>query len=48
MLTLLAWHGMGQADCVVYDALVGDDVLKLAKPGGLDRLNVEACKERCV
>ncbi len=32
LLTLLAWHGMGLADCVVYDALVGDDVLKLARP----------------
>jgi uroporphyrin-III C-methyltransferase len=33
LLTLLAWHGMQHADCVVYDALVGDDVLKLARPG---------------
>ena len=33
LLTLLAWHGLGLADCVVYDALVGDDVLKLARDG---------------
>jgi len=32
LLTLLAWHGMRLADCVVYDALVSDDVLKLARP----------------
>jgi len=33
LLTLLALHGLGQADVVVYDALVGDDVLRLARPG---------------
>jgi uroporphyrin-III C-methyltransferase len=33
LLTLLAWHGMRQADCVIYDALVGDEVLKLARTG---------------
>jgi uroporphyrin-III C-methyltransferase len=33
LLTLLAWHGMRLADCVVYDALVGDEVLKLAREG---------------
>jgi uroporphyrin-III C-methyltransferase len=32
LLTLLGWHGMRAADCVVYDALVGDAVLKLARP----------------
>ena len=33
LLTLLAWHGMKLADCVVYDALVGEDLLKLVKAG---------------
>jgi uroporphyrin-III C-methyltransferase len=33
LLTLLGWHAMRTADCVVYDALVGDAVLKLAAPG---------------
>ncbi len=33
LLTLLALHGLRQADVVVYDALVGDDVLRLARPG---------------
>ena len=32
LLTLLACHGMHHADCVIYDALVGEDVLKLARP----------------
>jgi uroporphyrin-III C-methyltransferase len=32
MLTLLAWHGLRQADVVVYDALVGEGVLALARP----------------
>jgi len=30
LLTLLAWHGLRQADVVVYDSLVGKDVLALA------------------
>ncbi len=33
LLTLLAHHGLGQADAVVYDALVSEAVLKLARPG---------------
>lgn len=33
LLTLLAHHALGQADAVVYDALVSPDVLKLARPG---------------
>ncbi len=33
LLTLLALHGLRQADVVVYDALVGKDVLRLARPG---------------
>src|SRR5215470_710795 len=33
LLTLLALRGLTTADVVVYDALVDDDVLKLAKPG---------------
>ncbi len=33
LLTLLALHGLSQADVVVYDALVADDVLRLARPG---------------
>ncbi len=32
LLTLLALHGLKNADVVVYDALVGDAVLKLANP----------------
>jgi len=32
MLTLLAWHGLRQADVVVFDALVGEGVLALARP----------------
>ena len=33
LLTLLAHHALGQADVVVHDALVGEAVLKLARPG---------------
>ena len=33
LLTLLALHGLRQADVVVYDALVGTGVLALARPG---------------
>ncbi len=33
LLTLLALHGLRHADHVVYDALVGDDVLGFAAPG---------------
>src|SRR5690606_19621983 len=33
LLTLLAWHGLRQADAVVYDALVDESVLRLAPPG---------------
>jgi len=33
LLTLQAWHGLRQADVVVYDALVGEGVLALAPPG---------------
>ncbi len=33
LLTLLALHGLRQADVVVYDALVGEAVLRLARPG---------------
>ncbi len=33
LLTLLAAHGLGQADVVVYDALVDARVLALARPG---------------
>jgi uroporphyrin-III C-methyltransferase len=32
LLTLQAWHGLRQADVVVYDALVGEGVLALAGP----------------
>lgn len=32
LLTLHALNGLAQADVVVYDALVGDDVLNLARP----------------
>ncbi len=35
LLTLLALHGLKHADVVVYDALVGEDVLRLARPGCL-------------
>lgn len=31
LLTLLALHGLRHADVVVYDALVGDDILKLVR-----------------
>jgi uroporphyrin-III C-methyltransferase len=33
LLTLLALHGLRQADVVVYDALVAEEVLRLARPG---------------
>jgi uroporphyrin-III C-methyltransferase len=33
LLTLAAHHALGQADVVVYDALVGEGVLHLARPG---------------
>ncbi len=33
LITLLACHGLQTADCIVYDALVGDGVLKLARAG---------------
>jgi len=33
LLTLLALHGLRQADIVVYDALVGADILALVRPG---------------
>src|SRR5262249_37033699 len=33
LLTLLALHGLRQADVIVYDALVGSGVLALARPG---------------
>ena len=33
LLTLLAHHALGEADCIVHDALVDDSVLKLAHPG---------------
>lgn len=33
LLTLLAHHALGEADCVVHDALVDDGVLKLVRPG---------------
>ncbi|MCH8155469.1 MAG: uroporphyrinogen-III C-methyltransferase, partial [Proteobacteria bacterium] len=33
LLTLLALHGLKHADVVVYDALVGEDVLRLARSG---------------
>jgi uroporphyrin-III C-methyltransferase len=33
LLTLLALHGLRQADIIVYDALVGPGVLALARPG---------------
>ncbi|MCH7795984.1 MAG: uroporphyrin-III methyltransferase, partial [Proteobacteria bacterium] len=35
LLTLLALHGLKHADVVVYDALVGEDVLRLARSGCL-------------
>ncbi len=35
LLTLLALHGLKHADVVVYDALVGKDVLRLARSGCL-------------
>ncbi|MFQ6017683.1 MAG: uroporphyrinogen-III C-methyltransferase, partial [Kiloniellaceae bacterium] len=33
LITLHALHGLRHADVVVYDALVGEDVLGLARPG---------------
>jgi len=33
LLSLAAYHGMQQADVIVYDALVGNDILKLAPAG---------------
>jgi uroporphyrin-III C-methyltransferase len=33
LMTILAWHAMRSADCIVYDALVGDGILKLARDG---------------
>jgi uroporphyrin-III C-methyltransferase len=33
LLTLLALHALGAADIVVYDALVSEDILRLARPG---------------
>src|SRR5512146_228150 len=33
LLTLLALHALGAADVVVYDALVSEDILRLARPG---------------
>ena len=33
LLTLAAWQGLQQADVIVYDALVGKDVLALGRPG---------------
>ena len=33
LITLLALQGLRQADTVVYDALVGEEILALAKPG---------------
>ncbi len=33
LMTLLALHGLRQADVVVYDALVGADILGLVRPG---------------
>ena len=35
LLTLLALHGLRQADIIVYDALVGPGVLALARPGAV-------------
>ncbi len=33
LLTLLAHHALGEADCVVHDALVDEGILKLVRPG---------------
>ena len=30
LLSILAWHGIQQADVIVYDALVGDGIIELA------------------
>ena len=35
LLTLHAWHALREADAVVYDALVGEEILSLAAPGAL-------------
>ena len=35
LITLLALQGLRQADVVVYDALVGEEILALAKPGAV-------------
>jgi len=32
LLTALALHALWSADCVIYDALVSDDILALANP----------------
>jgi len=32
LLSLLAYHALGQADVIVHDALVSDDILALARP----------------
>ena len=33
LLSLLAYHALGEADVIVHDALVPDDILALARPG---------------
>jgi uroporphyrin-III C-methyltransferase len=32
LLTLAAWHGLKQADVIIYDALVSEAIVQLAKP----------------
>ncbi|EWY40271.1 uroporphyrin-III C-methyltransferase [Skermanella stibiiresistens SB22] len=35
LLTLHAWHALSHADVIVYDALVGPEILGLARPGSV-------------
>lgn len=50
LITVLGLHALGQADVVLYDALVNDALLKLARPGAElvyagKRAGVKSCKQ---